>query len=238
MMATLSVDSGKPYSTIAAAVAAAQNGDTIEVQAGTYVNDYTSISKNITLQGVGGMVSVISTGLIPNGKAIFITSGNITINNFEFSGAKVSDGNGAGIRYEGGNLTLNNSYFHDNEDGLLGGSYPTGNLTINNSEFAYNGRGEGQTHNLYIGTVANLTIDHSYFHDASEGHEIKSRALNTTITNSRIFDMNGTASYSIDLPWGGNALIQNNIIQKARPRRIRSLSLPVRKAITTQPQAL
>ena len=214
MMATLSVGSGKPYSTIAAAVAAAQNGDTIEVQAGTYVNDYTSISKNITLQGVGGMVSVISTGLIPNGKAIFITSGNITINNFEFSGAKVFDGNGAGIRYEGGNLTLNNSYFHDNEDGLLGGSYPTGNLTINNSEFAYNGRGEGQTHNLYIGTVANLTIDHSYFHDASEGHEIKSRALNTTITNSRIFDMNGTASYSIDLPWGGNALIQNNIIQQ------------------------
>jgi len=88
-VATLSVGSGEPYSTIAAAVAAAQNGDTIEVQAGTYVNDYTSISKNITLQGVGGMVSVISTGLIPNGKAIFITSGNITINNFEFSGAKV-----------------------------------------------------------------------------------------------------------------------------------------------------
>jgi hypothetical protein len=42
-MAVLSVGSGKPYSTIAAAVAA-QNGDTIEVQAGTYINDYVSIS--------------------------------------------------------------------------------------------------------------------------------------------------------------------------------------------------
>ncbi len=30
------------------------------------------------------MVSMVSTGLIPNGKAIFITSGNITINNFDF----------------------------------------------------------------------------------------------------------------------------------------------------------
>src|SRR4051794_27493599 len=60
-MAVLSVGSGKPYSTIAAAVAAAQNGDTIEVQAGTYVNDYVSTSKNITLQGVGGMASVAST---------------------------------------------------------------------------------------------------------------------------------------------------------------------------------
>src|SRR4051812_40134335 len=213
-VAILSVGSGKPYSTIAAAVAAAQNGDTIEVRAGTYVNGYVSISKNITLQGVGGMVSMVSTGLIPNGKAIFITNGDITINNFEFSGAKVADGNGAGIRYEGGNLTLNNSYFHDNQDGLLGGSFPTGTLTINNSEFAYNGTGDGQTHNLYIGAIANLTIDNSYFHDASEGHEIKSRALNTTITNSRIYDLNSTASYSIDLPNGGNALIQNSVIEQ------------------------
>jgi hypothetical protein len=83
-MAVLSVGSGKPYSTITAAVAAAQNGDTIEVQAGTYTNQYVSINKNITLQGVGGMVSMVSTGLIPNGKAIFITSGNITINTLNF----------------------------------------------------------------------------------------------------------------------------------------------------------
>ena len=76
-MAVLSVGPGKPYSTIATAVAAAQNGDTVEVQAGTYTNQYLSINKNITLQGVGGMVSMVSTGLIPNGKAIFITSGNI-----------------------------------------------------------------------------------------------------------------------------------------------------------------
>src|SRR5689334_2784148 len=184
-MTVLSVGPGKPYSTIAAAVAAAQNGDTVEVQAGTYTNQYVSINKNITLQGVGGMVSMVSSGLIPNGKAIFITNGNITINNFEFSGAQVADLNGAGIRYETGNLILNNCYFHDNEDGLLGGLSTTGNLTINNSEFAYNGRGDGQTHNLYVGNIGNLTIDNSYFHDANVGHEIKSRALNTTITNSR-----------------------------------------------------
>jgi len=91
-VATLSVGSGEPYSTIAAAVAAAQNGDTIEVQAGTYVNDYVSISKNITLQGVGGMVSMVSTVLIPNGKAIIITtlvllSGFMTLLSSSFGGA-------------------------------------------------------------------------------------------------------------------------------------------------------
>src|SRR5215210_1386526 len=91
----LTVGPGRDFSTIAAAVAAAQNGDTIEVQAGSYTNDYASISKNITLRAVGGTVNMVSTGLIPNGKGIFITNGNITLNNFEFTGAKVADRNGA-----------------------------------------------------------------------------------------------------------------------------------------------
>jgi hypothetical protein len=213
-MAVLSVGSGKPYSTISAAVAAAQNGDTVEVQSGTYANDYVSISKDITLQGVGGMVEMVSTGLIPNGKGILVTNGNITVNNFAFSGARVADENGAGIRYESGNLVLNNSHFYNNENGLLSGASATGSITINGSEFSSNGRGDGQTHNLYVGKIANLTIDNSYFHDADVGHEIKSRALNTTITSSRIYDLNGTASYSIDLPNGGRSVIRNNVIEQ------------------------
>src|SRR3954451_24156694 len=64
--AVLTVGPGKKFSTIATAVAAARNSDTIEVQAGTYIDDYVSINKNITLQGVGGTVEVVSTGLIPN----------------------------------------------------------------------------------------------------------------------------------------------------------------------------
>ena len=39
-------------------------------------------------------------------------------------------------------------------------------------------------------------------------------AENTVITGSRIFDNNSTASYSIDLPNGGNATIQNNTIEQ------------------------
>jgi hypothetical protein len=213
-MAVLSVGLGKTYSTISAAIAASNNGDTINVDAGTYTNDYASITKNITLQGVGGMVKLVSTGLIPNGKGIFIINSNVTINNFEFSGAQVADNNGAGIRFESGNLVLNDCYFHDNQNGLLTNAIATSTLTINSSEFAYNGIGDGQTHNLYVGSIGSLTIDSSYFHDANEGHEIKSRALSTTITNSRIYDLNGTSSLSIDLPNGGNTLIQNNVIEQ------------------------
>jgi hypothetical protein len=140
-MAVLTVGSGKQFWTIVAAVAAAQNGDTINVDAGTYANHWVHISKNITLQGVGGMVNLVSTGLIANGKGIFITDGNITINNFTFSGALVADHNGAGIRQQSGNLVLNNDGFFHNEMGVLTGN--SGTLTVNNSEFAYNGVAPG-----------------------------------------------------------------------------------------------
>src|SRR5690348_15410142 len=110
-MAVLTVGTDKEYKTVSAAVTAAQSGDTIEVDAGTYTNDYAHITKDITLTGVGGRVEMVSTGLIPNGKGIFITDGNITINNFDFKGAIVADHNGAGIRDQSGDLTLNNDGF-------------------------------------------------------------------------------------------------------------------------------
>src|SRR3954451_3718942 len=214
-MAVLTVGSGKQFSTIVAAIQAAQSGDTILVDAGTYHNQYAHITKNLTLTGVGGMVNLVSTGLITNGKGIFITDGNITINNFTFSGALVADSNGAGVRQQTGNLVLNNDGFFHNEMGVLAGN--SGTLTINNSEFAYNGVAPGLGaigHGVYANFMTSLTINNSYFHENSVGHEIKSRALSTTITNSRIYDLNGTASYSIDLPDGGNALIRNNVIEQ------------------------
>ncbi len=217
----LTVGPGQQYSTIKAAIAASHNGDTIQVQAGTYTNDFASINTDITLEGVGGMVNMVSTVQIPNGKGILITNGNDTINNFSFSGAYVdpADANGAGIRDQAGSLTLNDDYFFNNQDGLLGGAAGS-TITINYCEFANNGvsdpssAGYGYTHNLYAGG-GTLTINNSYFHGANVGHEIKSRAASTTIQNSRIEDgPSGTASYSIDLPNGGNALIKNNVIEQ------------------------
>jgi hypothetical protein len=211
----LTVGRGQQYSTVSAAIGASHNGDTILVHAGTYTNDFATIDTNITLQGVEGMVNMVGTEPIPNGKAIFVTNGNDAINHFSFSGAQVANGNGAGIRYQAGNLLLNSDYFHDNQEGLLSAPSPTGTITINNSEFAHNGSGDGQTHNLYVGDIATLTIRNSYFHDAIVGHEIKSRARETIIENSRIQDgPNGTASYSIDLPNGGKTLIQKNLIEQ------------------------
>jgi hypothetical protein len=219
-MATLTVGIGSrfQYHTIASAVAATHDGDVVQVQAGTYTNDFVTVRDSIRLQAVGGMVRMVATSSPPDGKAI-ITEGaagkSVTISGFDLSGAKVAARNGAGIRYEGGNLTLVNAYIHDNQNGILGGAYANGTISMDRCEFAFNGYGDGYSHNIYIGDIANLTITNSYLHDAKVGHEVKSRAETTVITGSRIDDgPTGTASYSIDLPNGGNATITNDVIRQ------------------------
>ena len=214
-MTVLTVGTGQQYTKLSAAIAASHDGDVIKVKAGTYSNDSAIIRTKITIEGVGGQVNLVSTATIANRKAILVTNNDVTLNNINFSGAKVADGNGAGIRYQAGNLTINNCYFHDNQEGLLAADNASGSITVNNSEFAHNGTGDGKTHNLYVGKIAKLTINNSYFHDAVAGHEIKSRAATSTIQNSRIFEgPAGTASYSVDLPNGGKAVLNNNIIEQ------------------------
>jgi hypothetical protein len=219
--AILTVGPGAEYTTIPAAIAASADGDVIQVQAGTYVNQFAEIGTQITLQAVGGRVTMKATEDIPNEKGILVTDTNVAITGFNFVGARVTNGageNGAGIRYQWGNLAVTNCYFHNNQEGILADA-STGTITITNSEFAHNGDtrgpGVGYTHNIYIGAVASLDIESSYFHDANYGHEIKSRALVTVVNNSRVVDgPTGTASYSIDLPNGGAATISNDEIEQ------------------------
>ena len=99
----LQVGADKPFQTITAAVNAAQAGDAIEIDAGIYANETITIGKdNLTLRGVGGRAHVkwgtgdylTNTATIGNGKAIFVVgANNVTIENIEFSGAKVVDEN-------------------------------------------------------------------------------------------------------------------------------------------------
>ena len=214
-MSILTVGPGQTFSTLSAAIAASQDGDVIDVQAGTYTNDFATINTKITIEGVNGIAHLVATVPVPNGKGILVTNTDVTLRNLEISGATVADNNGAGVRYQGGNLIIENCYIHDNQDGLLANSDPAGSITINNSEFSHNGAGDGFTHNIYVTQVGTLTVENSYIHDAIVGHEIKSRALTTIIRNNTIADgPNGTASYSIDLPIGGNATITGNTIEQ------------------------
>jgi hypothetical protein len=216
-MAILTVGIGRQFATIASAVNASLSGDTINVDAGLYTNDFFTIRHDLTIQTVGGFARLVATIPPPDGKA-YITEGaagiHVTLSGLDVSGVAVADHNGAAVRYEGGSLSLIDDYFHDNQEGLLGAPDPNGSISIDQSEFGFNGDGSGSTHDIYVGAIATFTLTHSYVHDAVVGHEVKSRAASNVIQGNRIFDNNGNASYSVDLPNGGAATITGNVIEQ------------------------
>jgi len=204
--------------TIAAAAAIAQDGDTVEIDAGNYVADVATWRQDrLTLRGVGGPVRLLAAGASAQGKAIWVISGGqVTVENINFSGAKVSDKNGAGIRFERGQLTVKHCVFLNNENGILTAADPKAELTIENSEYGYNGAGDGYSHNLYVGHIKKLTVKGSYFHHANVGHLLKSRAAENQIFYNRLTDeLGGTASYELEFPNGGLAYVVGNIVQQA-----------------------
>ncbi len=213
----LTVGAGMEFATLSDACNAAVAGDTIAVEAGTYVNDFTTTNVALKIVSMGGLVNEVATVEPPNGKALLLVNANLSIQGFTFTGGSDGspDGNVSGIRLQNGNLNVSYCYFHDMEEGLLAGANAAGNITIDHSEFARNGSGDGYSHNIYAGAIASLNITNSYFTASNVGHEIKSRAAVTNISNNVIVDgPTGTGSYDIDLPNGGVATITNNVIEK------------------------
>ncbi len=220
-MAILNVGAKEPYTTIASAVSAASSGDTILIDAGIYKTKDILLTKSLTIEAAGnGPVVLHASGPVAKGMLIAgstSTAPNITIEGLTFTGAKSPSQNGAGIRYQNGNLTLNNDTFSNNQDGILGTPFVanTGTIIVQGSTFDHNGIATGLGHNLYIGYVAQFTMTNSVSEDAMVGHEVKSRAFNNDIENNLIKDgPTGTSSYDIDIPNGGNALIQGNTIEQ------------------------
>ncbi len=212
----LRVGAERDLKTPSAAAQIARDGDTVEIDAGDYPGDAAIWRQHrLTIRGVGGRARLRAEGASAEGKAIWVIKGSdVTVESVEFSGAKVPDGNGAGIRIEGANLRIRDCYFHDNENGILAAPNPASDLVVERSEFAGNGVGDGYTHNLYIGNVRSFTLRFSYVHHALVGHNVKSRAQRTNIVYNRIMhEKDGRSSYAIDLPDGGLAFVIGNLIQ-------------------------
>jgi len=212
------VGASRTYKVPSAVAGLVNNGDTVEIDAGKYTADKCYWSdNNLTLKGVDGYAHLNANNTAYGRKAIWVIGGNnCTVENIEFSNCHdvaAVDQNWAGIRLEGSGLTVKNCYFHDNDNGILGGS--SGDVIIEFSEFSNNGFGDGYSHGIYINHTNSLTVRYCYFHHAKVGHEIKSRAHKNYILYNRIMnEATGTASREIDLPNGGLAIIIGNLIQQ------------------------
>lgn len=210
-----------PLLRIADAARLAQDGDVVEIEAGDYRADVALWEQaRLTIRGINGAARLFAEGQSAEGKAIWvIRHGAFDVANIDFIGAKVEDGNGAGIRFEGGRLRLRNCLFWGNEMGLLtGGGGPAADavLTVEDSEFAYSHVDNGRwAHNLYVGAIAEFTMTGSYSHHAGRGHLLKSRARVSKVLYNRLTDESGgRASYELDFPNGGLVTVLGNVVQQ------------------------
>lgn len=217
-----------PGSSIAAAVAGASAGDIIDVQPGTYTNDFPVVNVPLTIQTTGAPGSVIinDTG-IPNNQGIITNNSSLKVVGLTIIGAATVPGQGdnaGAIRdHSSTNLTVIDSLLEDSQNGILTED-PTRSETISiqGTTFLQDGSGAGDTHALYVGDAASLDVENSIFCGTNNGHDVKSRATTTTVSGSTMYvgatgpgcAVAGTTGAGIDAPNGGVVdLVSDSIIQ-------------------------
>jgi hypothetical protein len=212
----LEVGAGRVLKVPSQAATVAGNGDVVRIDPGTYEDCAFWRASHLLIEAAGPGVRI--AGRVCGEKGIFVTQGSdITIRGITFADATVVWHNAAGIRAEGANLTVENSLFLNNENGILAGGGPDSVLRITDSAFIGNGSCTAAcAHGVYAGApIFLLDIEHCVFLDTKTAHHIKSRARNTVVRDSRVEDgPDGTSSYLIDVPNGGNVLIEGNVLEK------------------------
>lgn len=213
---TIVVGANGEVKRISDAARIAQDGDTVEIAAGSYRGDVAVwLQKKLTIRGSGTRPVLIADGQSAEDKAIWvIRNGSFDIRNIEFRGARVASGNGAGIRFEHGKLRIIDCAFHDNQNGILTGNDKKAELVVENSVFSdAPAQTDPPPHLLYVGRIASLSISGSHFHTGRLGHLIKSRARKSELSYNLVNDgPNGSASYEIEFPNGGRATLVGNVI--------------------------
>ncbi|MBU6257236.1 MAG: hypothetical protein KGJ30_13115 [Burkholderiales bacterium] len=213
---TLAVGPGRRWTALRDAVQEARSGDRIELDPGVYRRDVAVIDQaRLTIVGLGAGARLIADGRNAEGKAILVVRGTqVAVENIEFRGARVPDGNGAGIRFEGARLTLHRCRFYDNEMGLITSNNEGPALSIDNCDFGAAPRHEGLLHHLlYVGRISSLELSRSRFSGGWRGHLVKSRARRNWVKHNRIDDgMTGEASYELEFPNGGDNRVVGNVI--------------------------
>ncbi len=218
-----------PGESLADALRQAGDGDTVELLGGVHRAQAGVIEHaRLSLQGRDGAV-LQADGAHAEGKALLVVRGGaVRIEGLTLRGARVPDGNGAGIRFERGRLALRDCTFLDNQMGLLSSNDGGAELDIEACRFGdapVVPAGAGLTHLLYVGRIARLRVARCRFHGGRHGHLLKSRAAVNEVLASRLGDAaegGAAASYELEFPNGGQALVQGNVIVQgaASPNRV------------------
>jgi hypothetical protein len=134
---TIVVGPQEEVRSITEAARMARDGDTIEILPGEYRQQAVVWTQGrLTIRGVGKRPLLLADGASAEGKALWVVrNAEMLIENIEFRGARVANGNGAGIRFERGHLKVLRCAFFDNEMGILTGNFADTVLEVEDSEF-------------------------------------------------------------------------------------------------------
>jgi hypothetical protein len=230
---TVGQSGGFDFSTLSAAVNSEMSGNSylITMAPGTYQNDFSVVLQPTDIEATGPGVVLQAT--MTNDQGIIETFAPLTVNGLTITGAMASAGSGgpaAAIRDHndgGGNLIVSNSLIENSQNGIetssASGQTHLENVSISNDNFVGDGSSLGPGHAVYIGDAATADIINSTFCGTVSGHDIKSRALSTTVTGSTMYiaatgtagagcSTAGSTSAGVDLPNGGVGVIQNDMI--------------------------
>jgi hypothetical protein len=205
----LQVGDGKSFSRIEQALGAAANGAEIDVYPSKrgYLKTALLVKKRVFLRAMGKILldgagfAFTGEGSTPRAIIQVELSGSSTrIEGFEMTGASNSSCNAAAIRINQANdVTVKHCDIHGNDMGAM--SNGEGPNSGDNQRFVdcrihQNGteRQAGYNHNLYLGG-ASVSIDRCIIWGALTGHNLKSRAHFTSVTNSVLY---GGANRQID----------------------------------------
>ena len=236
--ATLHVGAGHRFGLPSQAIAAAHDGDTIAIDPGLYKDCAIVRQNRLTIRGTGP--GVVLADVSCAGKGILVIDANdVTVAGLTLRGAVVPDGNGSGIRAEGGNLTVIGVRFVADQDGILTVNNPNAVLRVRDSLFLRDGTcvgGGGCAHGIYANHIAELDVENSRFRAIQAGHDIKSRALRTVVRHSTLIDgPDGTSSYQIQLPNGGDLLATHDVLEKGPKSGNRGTAIMIGDEGITQP---
>lgn len=213
---TLVVGPGERIATITEAARQARDGDIVEIKPGEYRGQPAVwTQRDITIRGVGKRPVMVADNKMAEDKGIWVVRGErVRIENIEFRGARVSDMNGAGIRFDRGSLSVVRCAFFDNEMGILTANSPEMSLAVIDSEFADSPHTTNDFHHqLYVGRIGKLVLRGSRFRNGFYGHLVKTRARESHIFYNVMVDgANGHASYELEVSNGGVAYVIGNVI--------------------------
>ncbi len=201
------------------AIAAAQPGDVVLIEPGTYYDCASWSADAVTV--AGRAPGVVLSDTTCGAKAILVIRGDDAIvRDLTLARARVPDGNGAGIRLEGQSLLLERVRFVNNQVGVLSGIGGPGAIRVLECRFEGGGvAGDQPSVALSVGEVALLRIERSVFAGV-KGSQVGSAATETELSGNQI----ATSRLAVSAA-GGSLLLEDNVLELAPDNEARQAAV-------------